>query len=132
MRTLSGGCHCGDVRFEVDIDFEVTQVVDCNCTICRKKGTLHAIVPPAQFRLLTPAEALSTYRFNTGVAAHTFCARCGIHAFYRPRSHPGHIDVNVRCLDDVDVSALPIRPFDGQNWEANVASLHAAAAAEVP
>ena len=118
MKTFTGGCHCGDVRFEVDIDFDVTHVVDCNCSICTKKGILHAIVPPEQFRLLTSRDRLTTYAFNTGVAKHTFCKRCGIHAFYTPRSHPDHVDVNVRCLDDIDLTAISIKPFDGRNWEA--------------
>jgi hypothetical protein len=119
-RTFSGGCHCGDVRFEVDIDFEQTGVVECNCSICSKKGFLHAIVPPSQFRLLTSRDKLTTYTFNTGIAKHTFCTRCGIHSFYTPRSHPDHVDVNVRCLDGVDVASLRVDRFDGQNWEKNV------------
>src|SRR5256885_6394123 len=122
-RTYSGGCHCGDVRFEVDIDFEETGVVDCNCSICTKKGFLHAIVPPSQFRLLTSTDALTTYTFNTGVAKHTFCKRCGMHSFYTPRSHPDHVDVNVRCLDGVDVASMKIDRFDGKNWEDNVDKL---------
>jgi hypothetical protein len=42
---------------------------------------------------------------------------CGIHPFYVPRSDPDKIDVNVRCLDDIDLSALSVRSFDGQHWE---------------
>ena len=116
---LSGGCHCGDVRFDVDGPLDASsEVLDCDCTVCRKKGFLHWIVPPARFRLLTPREHLSTYTFGTHTAKHTFCARCGIHAFYTPRSHPDHVDVNVRCLDDVDLQALVIRAFDGRSdWE---------------
>ena len=62
-------------------------------------------------------DALTTYRFNTGVAQHTFCTTCGIHPFYVPRSDPDKIDVNVRCLDGVDVSVLTIGHFDGRHWE---------------
>ena len=123
MKTYSGGCHCGDVRFEVDADLASEQVLDCNCSICSKKGFLHVMVPPDRFRLLTEKSALRTYTFNTHVAKHTFCGRCGMHPFYTPRSHPDHIDVNVRCLDDVDVGSLQITPFDGQRWEQNVASI---------
>ena len=61
---------------------------------------------------------LTTYRFNTGTAKHTFCKHCGVHPFYVPRSDPDKIDVNVRCLDGVDVATIPIKTFDGQNWEA--------------
>ena|ERR1043165_1962597 len=123
MRTYRGGCHCGDVKFEVDIDFETQHVQECNCSMCSKKGILHAIVPPSQFRLLSSADKLTTYSFNTKIAKHTFCARCGIHSFYTPRSHPDHVDVNVRCLDGVDVGSIQIDRFDGQNWEKNVDSL---------
>ena len=114
-RTWQGGCHCGAVRFEVTAD--ISEVVDCNCSVCTKKGFLHLIVEPEKFRLLKGADALVTYRFNTGTARHTFCGTCGIHAFYTPRSHPDKVDVNVRCIDGIDLATLKIMPFDGQNWE---------------
>jgi hypothetical protein len=115
-QTWQGGCHCGRVRFEVTAD--IVQVTDCNCSICRKKGFLHLIVVPSQFRLLQGEGALMDYRFNTGTAHHNFCGSCGIHAFYTPRSHPDKVDVNVRCIEGIDLSQLKVVPFDGQNWEA--------------
>ena len=115
-RTYEGGCHCGRVRFRVTTSLD--RVTYCNCSICSKKGFLHLIVAPAQFELLCGKEALTTYRFNTGVAQHTFCATCGIHPFYVPRSDPDKIDVNVRCLDDIDLAAIAPKLFDGKNWEA--------------
>ena len=114
-RSHQGGCHCGRVRFEVTAD--IREVTDCNCSICAKKGFLHLIVEPSQFRLVQGGDALATYRFNTGVARHTFCATCGIHPFYVPRSDPDKIDVNVRCLDGVDPKSLDIKEFDGRHWE---------------
>ena len=115
MATYEGGCHCGRVRFRVSGTLD--DVSDCNCSMCTKKGFLHWIVPPEQFELLQGEDALTTYRFNTGVARHTFCRDCGIHAFYVPRSDPDKIDVNVRCLDDVDAAAIKRRVFDGRHWE---------------
>lgn len=120
IKTYTGGCHCGAVRFQVSVDPTQVQVEDCNCSICRKKGFLHLIVPPSQFTLLAGANALTTYTFNTGIAQHLFCQHCGIHAFYRPRSHPQMFDVNLRCLDDDVRSQFQIVPFDGMNWEANI------------
>ena len=120
-RTYQGGCHCGSVRFQVLIDRFI--VDECNCSICRKKGFLHLIVPPENFQLLQGADSLTTYTFNTRVAHHTFCSRCGIHAFYRPRSHPHMIDVNLRCLDLDILAQFTIRTFDGQNWEDNIAKI---------
>jgi hypothetical protein len=115
MKIMQGGCHCGRVRFKVTADLD--RVTYCNCSICSKKGFLHLIVPPEQFELLSGADDLATYTFNTGVAKHTFCKTCGIHSFYTPRSDPDKIDVNVRCIDDVDLDALTIKTFDGQRWE---------------
>ena len=114
-KTYEGACHCGRVRFRVTAD--LSDVAECNCSICTKKGFLHLIVPPEAFELLSGADALTTYRFNTGTARHTFCATCGIHPFYVPRSDPDKIDVNVRCLEGVDVAAIKPHHFDGRHWE---------------
>jgi hypothetical protein len=103
------------VRFRVTAD--LSRVTACNCSICAKKGFLHLIVAPESFELMGGADALTTYRFNTGTARHTFCATCGIHPFYVPRSDPDKIDVNVRCLDGVDLATLKVHPFAGRNWE---------------
>ncbi|MCP6762371.1 MAG: GFA family protein [Fischerella sp. CENA71] len=119
--TYQGGCHCGAVRFQVIVDRH--KVDDCNCSICRKKGFLHLIVPQDKFTLLQGDDVLTTYTFNTGVAQHKFCRICGIHSFYIPRSHPDSIDVNIRCLDDDVVTKFEIVPFDGANWEQNVHKL---------
>lgn len=119
--TYQGGCHCGAVRFQVTVDHH--QAVECNCTICRKKGYLHLIVPPEKFKLLKGAEILSTYTFNTKIAKHTFCRICGIHPFYQPRSHPDSIDVNIRCLDGDVISQFQIKQFDGLNWEENIGDI---------
>ena len=115
MPTLEGGCHCGRVRFRVTAD--LARVTECNCSMCSKKGYLHLIVEPAQFELLSGEDSLMTYQFNTRTAKHTFCKVCGIHPFYVPRSDPDKIDVNVRCLDGIDVHSLSITRFDGQHWE---------------
>ncbi len=115
LAELRGGCHCGRVRFRVTA--ELARVTECNCSICSKKGFLHLIVPRDAFALLSCADALTTYRFNTGAAQHIFCAICGIHAFYIPRSGPDKIDVNVRCLDGVDLATIKPHLFDGKNWE---------------
>lgn len=119
-KSYEGGCHCGRVRFRALVDLDA--VSDCNCSMCTKKGIVHAIIAPEKFELLCGKDELSTYTFNTGVAKHTFCKHCGIHAFYVPRSHPDKIDVNARCLDGVDVSSLRPSFFDGQNWEATMAA----------
>lgn len=122
MTTHKGGCHCGRVRFEVDAPAKPV-VQECNCSICAKTGFLHLIVPHSRFRLVSGEDALTTYRFNTGVAKHHFCNHCGIKSWYVPRSHPDGVSVNARCLDSGTVEELVVETFDGRNWERNVSQL---------
>jgi hypothetical protein len=112
----SGGCHCGAVRFEVRAPARVT-VQRCNCSICAMTGFLHLIVPAADFKLLSGAERLATYTFNTGVAKHLFCKTCGVKSFYVPRSNPDGYSVNLRCLDSGTLEQVAYEHFDGQHWE---------------
>ncbi|MEO0435930.1 MAG: GFA family protein [Pseudomonadota bacterium] len=117
MREFFGGCHCGAVRFCVTTSDDV-EVERCNCSICQKSGYLHLIVPQSRFRLDRGANRLRCYRFNSGVAEHYFCDECGIKPFYKPRSNPDGVDVNVNCLDELP-KKLRIVEFDGKNWEVN-------------
>jgi centromere protein V len=112
----SGGCHCGRVRFEVVAPARI-EVTDCNCSMCSKTGYLHLIVPKSQFQLLSGADVLTTYEFNTGIAKHLFCSVCGIKSFYVPRSHPDGFSVNARCLDEGTVQGMTVKQIDGKNWE---------------
>ena len=118
LNTYEGGCHCGRVRFRVSGDLGET--VYCNCSLCGMKGFLHLIVGLEQFQCMSGEDELSTYRFGTKTAKHTFCRVCGVHPFYVPRSDPDKIDVNVRCLDGIDVASLSPKPFDGRNWESAI------------
>lgn len=122
MGWRAGGCHCGAVRFEAAIA-DGAEAHACNCSMCTKLGFLHLIVPESGFRLLAGAEALRTYRFNTGVAQHLFCAVCGVKSFYRPRSNPDGWSVNLRCLDAPEEVAARVVDFDGRNWEAHAGAL---------
>lgn len=119
---ISGGCHCGAVRFEAEVG-PTPEVLDCNCSICRKTGFLHLIVSHVDFRLLSGQDDLTSYRFGTGAAEHLFCGHCGIKSFYQPRSHPQAWSVNLRCLDDGHGLAPKISTFDGRNWEKAAAKL---------
>ncbi len=111
-----GGCHCGEVAYEVLAPDDI-EVEDCNCSICAKTGYLHLIVPKDRFRLLSGEDSLTAYTFNTGAAKHFFCSVCGVKSFYVPRSHPDGYSVNARCLDAGAVRSMRVRPFDGKNWE---------------
>jgi hypothetical protein len=112
MRTYQGSCHCGRVRFEVDAELDHVRV--CDCSICRRRGALLHRVEPEHFRLREPAlEELSLYTFHTHTARDYFCPTCGILPFRRPRTAPGVWSVNVRCLEGVDLDAIPIKRLQG-------------------
>ncbi|MBA4161482.1 MAG: GFA family protein, partial [Novosphingobium sp.] len=112
-----GGCHCGAVRFAIEVETR-PELLDCNCSICAKSGLLHLIVPHDRFTLLQGQDSLTSYRFGSGAADHLFCKACGIKSFYQPRSHPEAWSVNFRCLDPGHGLEPTVRSFDGQNWEA--------------
>ena len=118
MKTYHGSCHCGAVKFEVDLD--LSELTRCTCSICSKKGGLFGYALPDQFRQLQGEKDLALYRFNTGVGKHFFCKHCGIHTFGHPRSFPEKYLINVRCLDDFDLDSeiYEVKLFDGRNWEA--------------
>jgi hypothetical protein len=116
LETREGGCHCGRVRFRARVDLDLLS--QCNCSVCTKKGILHLSVAPENFELLRGKNSLTIYTFGTGVAQHTFCSHCGMHAFYVPRSETDSISVNARCLGGIDGPSLtPTRFFDGRHWE---------------
>lgn len=122
MTTHNGSCHCGCVRFEVDAPRNIL-ATRCNCSICTMCGFLHLFVSHKNFRLLAGEDSLTTYTFNTRVAQHTFCSHCGIKAFYVPRSHPDGLSVNVNCLHRLTIESVSETPFDGDNWEQNIAEV---------
>ena len=127
MQQVSGGCHCGAVRFRAEVPEPPVPALDCNCSICSATGFLHVMVPHAKLSLERGAEALTSYRFGSGAAEHLFCSRCGVKSFYQPRSHPDSWSINANCLDQpLD---LAIEPFDGRDWEAAKAHLDANGAA---
>lgn len=110
-----GSCHCGRIAFEVE--GELQQVIDCNCSICRRMGSLHWFVPRDSLRLLTPESGLASYSYGSATIRHHFCPVCGIHPFGEGTDPAGkHMAaVNARCLADVDLAALEVRPYDGRS-----------------
>jgi hypothetical protein len=113
--THTGGCHCGQVRFAVTLD--LAGAVSCNCSICSKKGLILAFAPASQFRLDSGEALLADYTFNKHVIRHTFCRHCGTQSFSRGKMPDGTeiAAINLRCLDNVDLSAITPKPIDGKS-----------------
>ncbi|HET9329768.1 MAG TPA: GFA family protein [Steroidobacteraceae bacterium] len=113
--THLGSCHCGRIAFEVDGD--ITQVMQCNCSHCSRKGFLLWFAPRAALRLKNPESAMSQYTFNKHAIRHQFCPVCGCAplAFGTDRSGAAIAGVNVRCLPDVDAAGLQVKQVDGRS-----------------
>jgi len=105
-KTYQGSCHCGKVRFEVDMDLDHVRV--CDCSLCRKRGALNHRVEDSDLRIANPLDELTLYQWHTRTAKDYFCPSCGILPFRRPRTAPEVWTVNVRCLEGVDVQSIPI------------------------
>jgi len=114
-RRWSGACHCGAVKFTVELA-EPLRGARCNCSICAMKGVVMVGAPTSALELIEGQDVLTAYRFNTGVAEHWFCSRCGSHTFHQRRSDPGTYGVNVACLGLNPYSDFPDVPVsDGIN-----------------
>ena len=125
MKTYHGSCHCGQVRFEADIDLS-QGTLRCNCSICKKSRFWPAVVKPEAFRLLSGAQALSRYQFHTKTDEHFFCKHCGVRSFATGDSSRWgkFYGVNVTCLDDATEQELveaPVSYLDGKNDQWDVA-----------
>ena len=120
MSSFSGSCHCGAVRFLVEV--QAVEMTRCDCSLCVKKNAMMIRVPEANLRLTAGEDRLSTYRWNTGVARHHFCSACGIYVFHRKRVDPTSFGVNVFCLEGFDATALPVRHTDGRGMSVEHAS----------
>ncbi len=114
MTTYTGGCHCGQVRYEVEAD--IASVISCNCSHCAIKGLLLTFVPKDSFKLLSGEDSLTEYRFNKKTIEHLFCKNCGVEAFGNGSSPDGAqmVAINVRTIDNVDISTFELMPFDGK------------------
>jgi hypothetical protein len=118
---VKAACHCQAVQFEVKLRDGLSAPRRCDCSMCRMRGAVAVTAELDGVRILSGAEHLTEYRFNTGVARHYFCARCGIYTHHQRRSNPREFGVNVACLEGVspfDFAEVPVsdgvhHPSDG-------------------
>jgi hypothetical protein len=113
--THAGSCHCGAVRFEVR--GPIVRAMTCTCSICSQVGAVWHATDDAGLAITAGEDALTLYQFGTMTAKHYFCRYCGVHPFTRPRLDPRRWAVNLRCVEGVDLAAIPTGVFDGANWE---------------
>jgi hypothetical protein len=116
MKTYQGSCHCGAVKYEFTSD--LSKAIDCNCSMCGRRGSVLTFVPASQFKLLSGEGNLQEYKFNKQVIQHLFCKTCGIASFSRGKMRDGSAiaAVNLRCVPEVDLGTLQIQHVDGKSY----------------
>jgi len=113
--TYTGSCHCGKIAF--DVEGELKGALACNCSICSRRGSLLWFVPRDSLQVRAAEEDIATYTFNKHVIRHRFCRSCGMHPFGEGTDPKGHAmaAINIRCLENVDLAAVPVQQFDGRS-----------------
>ena len=114
-KTYNGSCHCGKVRFEVEMNLDHVRV--CDCTVCKKRGALNHRVEDKDIQIFTPLDELIQYKWHTMTATDYICPVCGILPFRHPRDKPELWTVNVRCLDGVDLDSIPVKQVYGSTLD---------------
>jgi hypothetical protein len=121
VRKHAGSCHCGSVKFEIEVD--ATSGMRCNCTVCTKVGVLMGMAKPEGLRILAGERDLSFYEWGAKTAKRYFCKRCGVSCFsrgYLEQLGGDYVCVSFNALDDVDPSDVKMVHWDGRhdNWQA--------------
>ncbi|WP_028885297.1 GFA family protein [Teredinibacter turnerae] len=120
MPIHKGQCHCGGVKFTVNLPNGLVEPRRCNCSMCRRRGAVVASVALKDLTIIEGEALLSLYQFNTNTAKHYFCARCGIYTHHQRRSNPELYAFNIACLDGIDPFVLKHVPvLDGEDHPAD-------------
>lgn len=111
----TGGCHCGKVKYEVEMNID--KPLSCNCSICQMKGTLLSFVSANEFKLLKGQDSLTDYQFNKKQIHHLFCSTCGVTSFAIGTAPNGQEmrAINIRCLDGIDLDKFEVMKYDGRS-----------------
>jgi hypothetical protein len=111
-----GQCHCGSVKFTVQLPLGLIEPRRCNCSMCRRRGAVVASVQLQDLKIDEGENVLTLYQFNTKTAKHYFCSICGIYTHHQRRSNPELYAFNIACLDGIDPFVLAHVPvLDGED-----------------
>ena len=114
--SVAGTCHCGAVTLEVAR--APSELTSCNCSICRRLGTLWAYYAPSEVRIVGDT---ATYRWGNRSIDFHHCAKCGCTTHWSPLANRSadRMGINARLLAPEVVDAARVRRLDGasENWK---------------
>ena len=121
VKTHQGGCHCGAVRYQVELD--ASAGTRCNCSICAKLASIGSLVKPAAFKLLAGADSATAYEWGHKVGKRYFCKVCGVSVYgagYLEEMGGAWVSVNLTTIDGIDTADVKLMYWDGRhdNWQA--------------
>jgi len=111
-----GSCHCQRITYEVDV--EPGPALECNCSICSRNGYLLWFTARSNLRIVNGEDKLSVYTFGRQTIRHHFCANCGSSLFgiaRQPGADTDTVAINIRCLEEIDLTSIERQPFDGHS-----------------
>ena len=99
-------CHCGEIEAEINTSSNLSKIMRCNCSICKRKGAVMSMVKNEDFKILKGSSKLKLYQFHSKIAKHYFCINCGIYTHHNPRINPALTAFNVGCIDAINTFEL--------------------------
>jgi hypothetical protein len=116
MMQVNGVCHCGTVKFKVELSDGLKTARRCTFSLCRMRGAVLVSARLGGVHVVAGEDKLASYRFNTGTAQHFFCSGCGIYTHHQRRSNPNEYGVNVACLEGMSpFDFSEVKVMDGEN-----------------
>jgi hypothetical protein len=115
---IEGSCHCGSVRIE--IPRKPRHLTECNCSICRRYGTLWAYFNSKEVRIRGARDAKTSYLWGEGNIRFVRCRKCGCVTHWEAAKNPAgrRMGVNTRNLDPSAMKGVRIRHLDGAStWK---------------
>ena len=111
---MRGSCHCGRIAYSLDA--EPTEAIECNCSICRRRGSVLAAFTPDKFHLETSRDDIAVYTFGQACHPPPVLQDLRVRAVRRgdgPRRRGDGRGQSRAAPKTLDLSTIRITPFDG-------------------
>ncbi|MCT7374815.1 GFA family protein [Chelativorans salis] len=106
-------CHCGAVKIQASA--EPAWLNECNCSVCRRLGTLWTYYHPSEVTFLEGAGKTVAYLWGDRGLEFHHCPTCGCTTHWEPVRKEGaeRMAVNARLMDPAKIAGIRVRHFDG-------------------